>query len=86
MIEDGKVHKEAGYTTDLWTRKGIEFMEKNKERPFFLYPARNRHADYYRDKPFVSFPRDAMHPWQDANKQFHNKQAAMERLAVELQH
>ncbi len=98
VIEDGKVRKEAGYTTDFWTRKGIEFIEQNKERPFFLYlayngpyslgnlmlnPARNRHAEYYRDKPFASFPRDAMHPWQQANKQFHNKQAAMERLAAE---
>ncbi|MFA6546868.1 MAG: sulfatase-like hydrolase/transferase [Limisphaerales bacterium] len=98
VIEDGKVRKEAGYTTDLWTRKGIEFIERNKERPFFLFlayngpyslgnlmlnPARNRHAAFYKDKPFTSFPRDAMHPWQHDNKQFHNKQAAMERLAAE---
>jgi arylsulfatase A-like enzyme len=98
VIEDGKVRKEAGYTTDLWTRKGIEFMEKNKDHPFFLYlayngpyslgglmlnPSHNRHAEYYKDKPFNSFPRDTMHPWQFANKQFHNKQVAMERLACE---
>src|SRR5688500_6056664 len=29
VIENGKVRKEAGYTTDLWTRKGIEFIEEN---------------------------------------------------------
>lgn len=98
VIEDGKVRNEAGYTTDLWTRKGIEFIEQNKERPFFLYlayngpyslgglmlnRARNRHAAYYRDRHFTSFPVDAMHPWQDANKSFHNQQVAMERVAAE---
>ena len=99
IIEDGKVRKEAGYTTELWTRKGIEFIEQNKDHPFFLYlayngpyalgnlmlnPSRNRHAEFYKGKPFVSFPRDAMHPWQFANKQFHNQQAAMERVACEV--
>lgn len=98
IIEDGKVRKETGYTTDLWTRKGIEFIERNKERPFCLFlayngpynlgglmsnPPRNRWAEYYKGKPFPSFPRDAMHPWQFANKPFHNAQVAMERCAAE---
>ena len=99
VIEDGALRKEAGYTTDLWTRKGIEFIEQNKQRPFFLFlayngpyslgplmmnPPRNRHAAYYKDHHFVSFPDDAMHPWQFANKQFHNKQNAKERVAAEV--
>jgi choline-sulfatase len=99
IIENGQVRKEAGYTTELWTRKGIEFIEQNKDRPFFLFLAyngpyvlggmmqnrsKNRHADYYRDKHFASFPVDAMHPWQFANKPFHNKQVAMERTACEV--
>lgn len=98
IIENGEVRIETGYTTDLWTRKGVEFIQQNKDRPFFLYlayngpynlgklmsnPPRNRHAAYYKDKPFTSFPRDAMHPWQWANKQFHNTQTAMERCAAE---
>lgn len=98
VIEDGRIRKEAGYTTDLWTRKGIQFIRQNKEHPFFLYLAyngpyslgdlmlnkpRNRHADYYKDKHFTCFPVDAMHPWQHANKPFHNRQVAMERLAAE---
>ncbi|MSU49761.1 MAG: hypothetical protein EXS37_11865 [Opitutus sp.] len=98
IIENGAVRKEAGYTTDLWTRKGIQFVEENKDRPFFLFlsyngpyslgglmlnRARNRHAEYYKGKTFTSFPVDAMHPWQHANKNFHNKQVAMERLAAE---
>jgi len=98
VIEDGKVRREAGYTTDLWTRKGIEFIEHNKDRPFFLFlayngpyslgglmskRARNRHAEIYRDQPFASFPNDAMHPWQFHNKPFHNQQIAKERVAAE---
>jgi len=98
VIEDGKLRKEAGYTTDLWTRKGVQFIEQNQARQFFLYlayngpyslgnlmlnPPRNRHAEYYKGKAFTSFPRDAMHPWQHANKQFHNQQVAMERVAAE---
>ncbi len=99
VIENGAVRKEAGYTTDLWTRKGIEFIEQNQERPFFLFlayngpyvlggmmnnRARNRHAESYRGKHFASFPVDAMHPWQHANKQFHNQQVAIERTAAEV--
>jgi choline-sulfatase len=98
VIEDGKVRIEHGYTTDLWTRKGIQFIEENAKRPFFLYlayngpyslgnlmlnPARNRFADFYRGKPFLSFPRETMHPWQHDNKKFHNQQAAIERVAAE---
>jgi choline-sulfatase len=98
IIENGEVRRVADYTTDYFTRRGIEFIEKNRDRPFFLFlayngpynlgrlmsnPPRNRHADFYKDKPFHSFPRDAMHPWQHANKQFHNEQTAIERCAAE---
>lgn len=99
IIEDGKLRTEAGYTTDLWTRKGVEFIQRNKDRPFFLYlayngpyslgklmlnEAKNRHAAYYADKPLHSFPRDAMHPWQFNNKEFHNTDAARRRMASEV--
>src|SRR6476661_3822984 len=99
IIENGEVRKEAGYTTDLWTRNGIKFIEQNKDKPFFLFLAyngpyalgnlmrnqsKNRHADEYRGKHFASFPVDAMHPWQHANKAFHNTQTAMERTACEV--
>lgn len=99
IIEDGKLRIEPGYTTDLWTRKGVEFIRANKDRPFFLFLAyngpyalgnlmlnesRNRHAAYYADKELFSFPRDAMHPWQHANKQFHNTAAARRRVASEV--
>lgn len=99
VIENGAVKKVAEYTTDYWTRRGIEFIESNKDEPFFLYLAyngpyslgnlmlnesHNRHAAYYADKELPSFPRDAMHPWQFHNKQFHNTDAARRRMACEV--
>ena len=99
VIENGQLRVEAGYTTDYWTRKGVEFIKANKHRPFFLYlayngpyslgklmlnEARNRHAAYYADKPLHAFPRDAMHPWQHDNKSFHNTDAARRRMASEV--
>lgn len=99
VIENGQLRVEPGYTTDFWTRKGVEFITANKDRPFFLFLAyngpyslgklmlnesKNRHAAYYADKPLHSFPRDAMHPWQHDNKDFHNTDAARRRMASEV--
>lgn len=102
VIEDGKVHKVSEYMTDYWTKRGIEFIEKNMEddsKPFFLAltyngpyglsdlmlrQASNRWGAYYKNKHFKSFVSDRMHPWQNGNKSFHNKQIAMERYAAEL--
>jgi len=100
VIEKGALRIERGYTTDFWTRKAVEFLDaRDKARPFFLFlayngpyslgklmenPARNRHAEYYADKPLHSFPRDRMHPWQHHNKAFHNTDAGRRRMASEV--
>lgn len=99
VIENGAVRKEAGYTTDLWTRRGVEFIEQNKGKPFFLFlayngpyvlggllgnKARNRHAAYYADKELPSFPRDRMHPWQRSQKPYHNNVESIRRAAAEV--
>lgn len=78
-------------------RRFIE-EQKGGEKPFFLYlayngpynlsplllePARNRHAEYYADKYLPSFPRDSMHPWQHANRDYHNKLTSIRRVAAE---
>ena len=98
VIENGTVRKEPGYTTDLWTRRGVEFIEKNRDRPFFLFlayngpynlgaflsnKARNRHADYYADKELPSFPRDKTHPWQHYYEKDHGSLTAIRRVAAE---
>jgi len=99
VIEGGKVRTEPKYLTDLWTEHAVKFIKQNKDRPFFLFlpyngpyglgsslnkRPRNRHAAYYADKELASFPREAMHPWLRATKQFHNNVHAMRRYACEL--
>jgi arylsulfatase A-like enzyme len=99
VIEHGVVRQEAGYTTDLWTRRGVAFIEENKARPFFLFlayngpyalggllgnKAKNRHAAYYADKELPSFPREPMHPWQRQLKAYHNNAESIRRVAAEV--
>lgn len=98
IIEDGNVRKEPKYATDLWTDHAVRFLHANRDRPFFLYlayngpyglgplldkPARNRHKDYYADKPLLSFHRDAVHPWLFNNRQYLNNPTAIRRVAAE---
>ena len=102
VILDGKLlDKSPKYMTDLWTERGIDFIEKNKdsEKPFFLYlayngpyclsrlllrPAKNRWADFYKDKYLPSFPRDTQHPWQYSNLDYHNNIVSIRRVAAEV--
>jgi arylsulfatase A-like enzyme len=98
VIEGGQVRKEPRYATELWTEHAIRFLQQNKDRPFFLYlayngpyglgplllnEARNRHRDYYADKPLGSFHRDVMHPWLHNNRQFLNNLTSIRRVAAE---
>ncbi|MEK6248359.1 MAG: sulfatase-like hydrolase/transferase, partial [Planctomycetales bacterium] len=84
VIENGKTRVEPSHLTPFWTKNAIEFIEKNKKKPFFLFLAyngpyslgtailpepKNRHAEYYADKPMESFPRAKMHPWMHSRWQ-----------------
>ncbi|MBS0211246.1 MAG: sulfatase-like hydrolase/transferase [Planctomycetes bacterium] len=99
VIEDGKVRREPGSLTDLWTQRAVSFLERNQAKPFFLFlsyngpyglgklllqPSRNRHVAYYADKELPSFPREAMHPWQFDNKPYLNNPVSIRRYAEEL--
>jgi arylsulfatase A-like enzyme len=99
VIENGQVRKEPKYATDLWTEHAVRFLRQNREKPFFLFlayngpyslgplllnPARNRHRDYYADKPLLSFHRDAMHPWLFNNKPYLNNPVSIRRVAAEV--
>lgn len=72
--------------------------QKGSDKPFFLYlayngpynlgslllePSKNRHAAAYANEWLPSFPRDTMHPWQDANKPYHNNLTSIRRVAAE---
>ena len=99
VIEDGKVRREPAYLTEYWTRRGIEFIETHRDRPFFLFlsyngpyglgasmlePARNRHAAYYAGKPLPSFPREPPHPWLKATRNLLGNPTAIRRYAAEI--
>lgn len=99
VIEDGKIRKEPAYLTDFWTDHAVRFLEQNQDRPFFLFlayngpyglaptharPARNRHAEYYADKPMNSFPRQPVHPWLRGMRDYVNNLGPMRRYAAEV--
>lgn len=78
VIEGGRIRKEPAYLTDLWTDRAVEFIEKSKDRPFFLFlayngpyglggamhePIRNRHKATYAEATLPSFPRLPPQPW-----------------------
>jgi len=99
VIENGEIRREPMYLTEMFTQRGIEFIRQSKERPFFLFlayngpyglsscmlnPPRNRHAEFYADKLFPSFPREAMHPWLYSTQFLFNQVDAMRRYAAEI--
>lgn len=78
VIKDGKIHTEPAYLTDYWTDHAVEFIESNKDQPFFLFlayngpyglggamhePIRNRHRETYANATLPSFPRLPAQPW-----------------------
>lgn len=99
VIENGAIRKEPQYLTDLWTDHGVQFIDENREKPFFLFlayngpyglsklllnEARNRHRDYYADKLLPSFPRHEPHPWLFNNREYINNPVSMRRYAAEI--
>jgi choline-sulfatase len=73
FIKNGARVKTKGYKTDLVADFALEFLESNKDRPFFLYVpffAPHTPFDYqpeayrapYRDSPFSCFPEGPRHP------------------------
>ena len=47
----GRFQKFEGYCTDVWFREGLRFVERNKDKPFFLYLALNAPHGPYRVPP-----------------------------------
>lgn len=40
-FRNGQPEKHEGYCTDVWFRESLKFIEKNKDRPFFVYLTTN---------------------------------------------
>jgi arylsulfatase A-like enzyme len=100
IIENGAVRKEPMHLTRFWTRHALAFIEKFKDRPFFLYLAYNApyglgpaqlkdaerapHWSDYADKELPSFPRTQLNPWVHDNKTYLNNITCIRRYAAEV--
>jgi arylsulfatase A-like enzyme len=97
MIWQEKVYNEPRYTTDVITEHGLEFIEQNQNKPFFLYLAyngpyglgkvvqeehQNRHTAEYAGKSMDSFPREKVNPWLKANRFAVNNVKSMRSYAA----
>ncbi len=82
-IWQGEIYREPRYYLDAITDHAVDFLRQDREQPFFLYVGyngpygldqdmreghRNRHTEYYADKPLTCFPRGETHPWLVQNR------------------
>jgi len=59
MFRGNEQIKEEGYATDLFKREVLDFIRKNKDRPFFLYvPFNAPHSASNLKRPGVQAPQD----------------------------
>ena len=75
MVKEGKLVCIKEYITQAITDSALEFIEENKDRPFYLSvhytaphsPWIGQHpkefVDLYKDCPFQSCPQEPIHPW-----------------------
>jgi arylsulfatase A-like enzyme len=80
-VKGGVAYERATYSHDLFTREALEFITKNKDRPFFLYLAYTiPHANNEAGKNGMEVPSDEPYqnePWPQAQK---NHAAMITRL------
>jgi len=65
---NGEFKKFDGYCTDVWFREATQFVEKNREKPFFLYlPTNAPHSPFIVPDSYSKPYRDARLPNEMAN-------------------
>jgi arylsulfatase A-like enzyme len=100
IIDDGAERREPTHLTQFWTKRALQYIDKVKDKPFFLYLCYNGpyglgeaqlkdrerapHWNDYTSNEMASFPRLPMHPWQFNNKQYLNNIDCMRRYGAEL--
>ena len=100
VIDDtGSKRKIESHITPFWTEHAVRFIEKNKDRPFFLYLAyngpyglhdcirgepKNRHAATYAGNEMKSYPREPMHPWLRTNREHIGNVSSMRNYASQV--
>ncbi len=89
FVVNGVSKKITGFKTDIVTDHALEFLDRNRSRPFFLmvpYYAPHTPYDYqpdpyrrpYLNREFACFPRAAMHPNQNPGlKKHHGNRESM---------
>lgn len=96
-IWEERIYVEPRYYTDVITEHALDFLQQNREKPFFLYVAyngpyglgkhmmethQNRHTAYYAGKDLPSFPREPVHPWLRANREIINNHVSIRGYAA----
>lgn len=62
LMHDGVVSHPKGWSCDILTDLGLEFVQQNKQQPFFLYLAYPQiHAPWYAPEEFIAPYREAGH-------------------------
>jgi arylsulfatase A-like enzyme len=100
IIDEGAERREPMHLTQFWTQRALQYIDKVKHKPFFLYLCYNGpyglgdaqlkdrerapHWNDYTSNEMASFPRLPMHPWQFNNKQYLNNIDCMRRYGAEL--
>ncbi|MHB8899833.1 MAG: sulfatase family protein [Thermoguttaceae bacterium] len=97
--ETGTKQKIEGHITPFWTEHALEFIETNRQRPFFLYltyngpyglggciegePDNPRGATYA-GNAMKSFAREPAHPWLRSNRGHIGNVASMRNFASQV--
>lgn len=82
FVKNGERIRHTGFKTDAMTDYALEFLEREKENPFYLLvPFYAPHTPYdyqpeqdrawYKDSRFPCYPDVPMHPWQTGSARLH---------------
>jgi arylsulfatase A-like enzyme len=65
-FRNGEPEKASGYCTDVWFDNALDFVERNRDEPFFCYLSTNaphgpfhvpqKYIDLYKDNPLITNP------------------------------
>ena len=82
LIWQGQVRKYPGYITEILTNQALDFIDQNRDKPFFVFVGYNaphtpyeghpqRYLDLYKNCAFKSIPDEGVHPRQNAGLRGH---------------
>ena len=61
-FRNGEPEKVNGYCTDVWFENALDFIERNREKPFFCYLSTNApHGPYHVPQKYIDLDKDNPH-------------------------